>query len=108
MGKREGTMTKAAIAEKAQKKVGFSKKEINSIVECVFDVIKETLQREDRILISGFGNFIIRNKRPRRGRNPQTGGPLEISPRRVLTFKPSRVLRSNLKMSAERCGSDLE
>ncbi len=106
MGKRGSVMTKADIIEKVHKKVGFSKLEISSIVECVFDIIKETLQREDKIVISKFGNFIVRNKRLRRGRNPQTGGPLEISPRRVLTFKSSGVLRSNLRTSEETSGSE--
>ncbi len=94
-------MTKADIVERVHKKVGLSKKEINSIVECVFGILKETLQREDKVVISGFGNFIVRNKRSRRGRNPQTGEDLEISARRVLTFKPSEVLRSSLNSSKE-------
>jgi integration host factor subunit alpha len=68
---------------------------VAKIVETVFDIIKETLQREDKIMVSGFGNFIIRNKRARRGRNPQTGGDIEIAPRRILTFKPSTVLKAS-------------
>jgi len=76
--------------------VGLPKKEMAKIVETVFDIIKETLQREDKILISGFGNFVIRNKRARRGRNIKTGDRIEITPRRILRFKPSPVLKGSL------------
>ena len=89
-------MTKVDIIENIYEKVGFSKKEVSKIVESVFDIIKESLQREDKIKISGFGNFVIRNKRARRGRNPQTGSDIEITPRRILTFKPSQVLKASL------------
>ena len=89
-------MVKIDIVEKICEKVGFSNNEMAKIVETVFDIIKETLQREDKILVSGFGNFVIRNKRARRGRNPQTGGDIEITPRRILTFKPSALLKASL------------
>ena len=89
-------MTKADIIETVYEKVGFSKKESAEIVEMVFDTIKETLERGEKIKISGFGNFVIRSKKPRVGRNPQTGEEIEISARRVLTFKPSQVLKSAL------------
>ena len=86
-------MTKVDIVEAIYEKVGFSKKEVAKIVESIFDIMKEHLQREDKIKLSGFGNFVIRNKRSRRGRNPQTGDDIEIKPRRILTFKPSQVLK---------------
>jgi integration host factor subunit alpha len=89
-------MVKIDIVDKICEKVGFSNKETAKIVETVFDIIKETLQREDKIMVSGFGNFVIRNKRARRGRNPQTGGDIKITPRRILTFKPSAVLKTSL------------
>jgi len=76
--------------------VGFSKKEVAKIVESVFDIMKETLQQEEKIKISGFGNFVVRRKKARRGRNPQTGGDIEITARRILTFKPSQVLKAAL------------
>ena len=88
-------MTKVDIIDTIREKVGFRKTDIAKIVECVFDIIKETLQREDKIMISGFGSFVARNKATRRGRNPQTGSDMEISPRRVLTFKPSPMLRAS-------------
>lgn len=92
-------MTKIDLVEAIYEKVGFSKKEVANIVEIVFDIIKDYLQKEDKIKISGFGNFVVRKKRARRGRNPQTGDDIEISPRRILTFKPSQVLKAALNRS---------
>jgi integration host factor subunit alpha len=89
-------MTKVDIVESIYEKVGFSKKEVAKIVETIFDLIKENLQNEEKIKISGFGNFIVRKKRARRGRNPQTGDDIQITPRRILTFKPSQVLKAAL------------
>jgi integration host factor subunit alpha len=90
-------MTKADLVNSIYERVGFSKKESARIVELVFDIIKETLEKGEKIKISGFGNFVVREKRSRVGRNPQTGEEIEISARRVLTFKPSQVLRGALK-----------
>lgn len=90
-------MTKADIVEAVYEKLGgFSKKESAEIVELVFETIKETLGRSEKIKISGFGNFVVRNKRERIGRNPQTGDEIKISARKVLTFKPSQVLKNAL------------
>src|SRR5919205_2922018 len=94
-------MTKADIVENVYEKVGgFSKKEAAEIVETVFDTIKETLERGEKIKISGFGNFVVRDKNARVGRNPQTGEEITISARRVLTFKPSQVLKNALNGEA--------
>ena len=101
-------MTRADIVDKIHKEVGFSKREIKTIVDSIFDIIKQTLQREDKIVISGFGNFVIRNKKSRRGRNPQTGEDFEISSRRILMFKPSLILRAGLNTSEETTASDQE
>ena len=90
------TMTRADIVEIIHQKIGFGRKESKEIVEQVFEIIKETLESEEKVKISGFGNFVVRQKRPRKGRNPQTGGELVISGRRVITFKPSIVLRKAL------------
>ncbi len=89
-------MTKADIIEGVYERVGFSKKESAEIVELVFDTVKETLERGDKIKVSGFGNFQVRQKKARVGRNPQTGKEIEISARRVLTFRPSQVLKNAL------------
>jgi integration host factor subunit alpha len=86
-------MTKADIVETVYEKVGFSRKESAELVDLVFDLMKGTLENGHKIKISGFGNFVIREKRSRKGRNPQTGQEIQISARRVLTFKPSQVLR---------------
>jgi integration host factor subunit alpha len=94
---REDAMTKADIIESVYEKVGgFSKKEAAEIVETVFDTIKETLEQGEKIKVSGFGNFVVRDKNARVGRNPQTGEEITISARRVLTFKPSQVLKNAL------------
>ena len=90
------TMTKADIIEKVYQKIGFSKKEASELVEMVFDQLKQVLQKGDKVKISGFGNFIVREKNERIGRNPQTGDQIKISARRVLTFRPSQVLKAVL------------
>lgn len=89
-------MTKADIIEGVYEKVGFSKKESAELVELVFDTLKETLERGDKVKISGFGNFQPRFKRARPGRNPQSGQPIEITARRVVKFVPSQVLKADL------------
>ncbi|MBM4357618.1 MAG: integration host factor subunit alpha [Deltaproteobacteria bacterium] len=79
---------------------GFSKKEAADLVDQIFELMKETLGRGEMIKISGFGNFVLRDKRQRQGRNPQTGEPILISSRRVLTFKPSQLLKEDLNPGA--------
>ena len=90
------TMTKADIVEKVYQKIGFSKKEASELVELVFSSLKDVLQNGDKVKISGFGNFVVREKNERVGRNPQTGEQIKISARRVLTFRPSQVLKAML------------
>lgn len=89
-------MTKADIVERIYEKVGFSKKEATDIVESIFEIIKKRLENGEKVKISGFGNFVINAKRPRKGRNPQTGEEIVISGRRVLSFKPSPVLKKSI------------
>jgi integration host factor subunit alpha len=90
------TMTKADIVEKVYQKIGFSKKEASELVELVFTSLKNVLTKGDKVKISGFGNFVVREKNERVGRNPQTGEQIKISARRVLTFRPSQVLKAML------------
>jgi len=90
------TVTKADIVEKVYETIGFSKKEASEHVELVFAELKKTLQNGEKIKISGFGNFVVRGKNERIGRNPQTGEQIKISARRVLTFRPSQVLKAML------------
>lgn len=87
-------MTKADIVEKIHEKIGFSKKESSEMVETVFSILKSTLESGEKIKIAGFGNFVVKQKADRRGRNPQTGDAITITARRILTFKPSQVLKS--------------
>ena len=86
-------MTKADIVEKVHGKTGFSKKESSEAVETVLEILKERLESGNKVKLSGFGNFVIRKKDVRKGRNPKTGEEMEISARRVLTFKPSQKLK---------------
>lgn len=88
-----GTVTKADIVEQVFERIGFSKKEATDLVELVFDSLKAKLIEGEKVKISGFGNFVVRGKQERIGRNPQTGEQIKISARRVLTFKPSQVLK---------------
>jgi integration host factor subunit alpha len=89
-------MTKADIVEQIYEQVGFSKKESAELVEKVFDAIKATLASGEKVKISGFGNFVVRGKNSRKGRNPQTGQEILLEARKVLTFKPSLVLKNLL------------
>ena len=89
-------MTKAEIVERIYERVGFSKKEAADVVESIFEVIKARLEEGEKVKISGFGNFILRDKRPRKGRNPQTGDDIQITARRVLTFRPSQILKAHI------------
>ncbi len=89
-------MTKADLIESVYLKTGFSKKESADIVEAVFELIKSTLERGEKIKIAGFGNFVVKDKSKRRGRNPQTGDEIEITSRKILTFKPSQVLKASI------------
>lgn len=93
-------MTKAELVEAVHSKIDgparISKRDSSELVELVFDTIKETLVEEGKVKISGFGNFSVREKKARIGRNPQTGTELTIPPMRVLTFKASQVLKTDL------------
>jgi integration host factor subunit alpha len=87
-------MTKADIAEKIQAVTGFTKKDSAEFLEVVFSIMKNTLESGEKIKVAGFGNFEVKQKKDRIGRNPQTGESITIEARRVLTFKPSMVLKN--------------
>ncbi|MEI6126387.1 MAG: integration host factor subunit alpha [Pseudomonadota bacterium] len=89
-------MTKAELIDAIYEKVGLSKKESSQIVELIFELMRSALEGGEKVKISGFGNFNIRSKNVRRGRNPQTGDEIKISARSVLTFKASPVLKKVL------------
>jgi integration host factor subunit alpha len=86
-------MTKADIVEKIQTTTGLSKKDSAQMKESVLAIMKESLEAGESIKVSGFGNFEVRQKADRKGRNPQTGEAITIAARKVLTFKPSTKLR---------------
>lgn len=89
-------LTKADLVDSIYKHTDLPKQESAELVECLLEVIKRTLENGEDILISGFGKFCVREKRKRRGRNPQTGRELMLGERRVVTFKCSGVLRTKI------------
>ena len=86
-------MTKADIINAVQGKIGFSHRLTTDLVDDLFEIVKDTLASGESVKISGFGKFEVREKNARPGRNPRTGEPLTIAARKVLTFKPSPILR---------------
>ena len=99
------TMTKGDIVERISEKIGFSKKEASEVVDSIFEVLKSRLADGGKVKISGFGNFVVNEKRPRKGRNPQTGEEIIIRGRRVLSFKASPVLKKAMN-NGEDSGAD--
>ncbi|MDI6890700.1 MAG: integration host factor subunit alpha [Thermodesulfovibrionales bacterium] len=87
-------MTKADLVDAIFEKIGLSKKEAQEIIEILFVTMKQTFVEGESVKISGFGTFNVRKKTARRGRNPKTGEDLEITPRKVITFKVSNQLKS--------------
>jgi integration host factor subunit alpha len=90
------TLTKANIVERIQKADIIPKSQTVYAVETLIEIIKQTLEDGENVLISGFGKFSVKDKKPRRGRNPHTGEDLMLEARRVVTFKPSGVLRDRI------------
>jgi integration host factor subunit alpha len=89
-------MTKSDLVEVVYERVGLSRKEAAQAVDNVLEIIKDSLRRGEKVKISGFGTFVVNRKRARRGRNPQTGTPLIIDSRCVLSFKASDILKERL------------
>jgi len=87
-------MTKNEIVSMLYEQIGITKAECVSIVESLFDIIKSELEKGNPVKISGFGKWSVKAKKERRGRNPQTGRDITIEARKVVTFKPSNVLRN--------------
>ena len=86
-------MRKADIANQICEKVGIPKTESMDLVEYILDSMKATLQKGDAVKIAGFGNFMVRSKNERKGRNPRTGEEIAITPRRVVTFRASQIFK---------------
>jgi integration host factor subunit alpha len=89
-------MTKADLADLVHEKLKCNKNEAIDFVEHTLEILKEAIATEGHVKISGFGNFIVRKKADRTGRNPQTGDAITITSRKVLTFKPSQVLKDRI------------
>ena len=87
-------MTKADLVERIHSNTGFSKKDSADMLESVFSIMKDTLEAGEKIKIAGFGNFEVKQKRDRRGRNPQTGETITIAARRIIGFKPSNDIEA--------------
>ena len=92
-------ITKEKLTILLQDRLGMSRQESRQIVERLFMIVKDTLSQGEDLLISGFGKFSVRQKKARRGRNPQTKESLTISARKVVVFKASGVLRQRLSSS---------
>ncbi|MBO9574702.1 MAG: integration host factor subunit alpha [Sphingobium sp.] len=92
----DDTLTRADIAELLNKQIGLSRAESAELVEQVLDLVTEALETGENVKISGFGTFVLRDKNERIGRNPKTGIEVPITPRRVLTFRPSQSLRDRV------------
>lgn len=98
------TLTKAELAEMLFDQVGLNKREAKDMVETFFDEIRTTLERGQSVKLSGFGNFQLRDKPQRPGRNPKTGESIPISARRVVTFHASQKLKDQIDHGAESAG----
>ena len=90
------SLTKVDIIDSIYEKLGIPKKECIRIVESVFEIIKNDLDRGNDVMISGFGKWTVKAKKKRKGRNPQTGEELMIAARKVVTFRPSQVLKGTV------------
>jgi len=88
------TLTKAELADLLFEKVGLNKREAKEIVEAFFEEIRSALESSEQVKLSGFGNFDLRDKRQRPGRNPKTGEEIPITARRVVTFHASQKLKA--------------
>jgi integration host factor subunit alpha len=91
------TLTKADIVAKVYAEGLLTKAEAAEAVEHSLELVKAALENEEEVLVSGFGKWSVRRKAARRGRNPQTGEPLTLPPRKVVTFRPSRVLKAKVQ-----------
>ena len=93
-------LTKADLSEKLHEELGLNKREVKDIVELFFDEIRTALESGNQVKISGFGNFDLRDKNERPGRNPKTGEEIPISTRRVVTFRPGQKLKQRVEQYA--------
>ena len=90
------TMTKQDLIKKVSSETGLTRKECMSVIDNLFEIFKSDLSDGNPVMISGFGKWSVSDKKERTGRNPQTGDPITIAARKVITFKPSSVLRKDI------------
>lgn len=102
------TVTRADLCEAVCEEVGLSRVDASELVESILDEVSEALVRGEPVKISSFGSFLVRGKGERWGRNPKTGEPARIEPRRVLVFRPSNILRDRLNGIIREDVSDAE
>ncbi len=95
------TLTKADIVDEFFTTGGFTKAQSAQIIDTLFELIKQSLENGEDVLITGFGKFEVKEKHGREGRNPQTGEPIPLAPRRVVTFRCSGVLREKVNGNTE-------
>jgi integration host factor subunit alpha len=93
-------LTKADLAEMLFDELGLNKREAKELVESFFEEIRQALENNEQVKLSGFGNFDLRDKKTRPGRNPKTGEEIPISARRVVTFKPGQKLKARVENHA--------
>jgi len=93
-------LTKAELAERLFEELGLNKREAKEIVEMFFEEIRGALEKGQQVKISGFGNFDLRDKKERPGRNPKTGQEIPITARRVVTFRPGQKLKAKVEAYA--------
>lgn len=93
-------LTKADMAERLFEDLGLNKREAKELVEAFFEEIRDALEQGNQVKLSGFGNFDLRDKKQRPGRNPKTGEEIPISARRVVTFRPGQKLKSRVEAYA--------
>jgi integration host factor subunit alpha len=93
-------LTKAEIAERLFDELGLNKREAKEMVEIFFEKIRGALEEGEQVKLSGFGNFDLREKKQRPGRNPKTGQEIPISARRVVTFRPGQKLKARVEAYA--------
>jgi len=95
------TLTKAELAELLFDEIGLNRREAKDIVDTFFEEIRDALVRGESVKLSGFGNFQVRNKPPRPGRNPKTGEIIPIAARRVVTFHASQKLKNTVEQTGD-------
>ena len=103
---KHGTLTRADLTEAVHKEIGLTRQDCAELVERTLDLVAEALERGETVKLSGFGVFQVREKRARMGRNPKTGEPAAIDPRRVISFRASQVMKAKVERASVTTGLD--